>query len=78
MPSINGNSLIARNYRAKHPDMPTKKLARIMYAENNLAFINEERARSSLRYIEGKNGSTHRNVNRNEFRDGESIPAAAD
>lgn len=60
MPSINGNSLIARNYRAKHPDMPTKKLARIMYAENNLAFINEERARSSLRYIEGKNGSTHR------------------
>ena len=60
MPSINGNSLIARTYRTKYPEMPTKKLARIMYAENNLAFINEERARSSLRYIEGKNGSTHR------------------
>jgi len=53
----NGNATIARNYRAKHPEMPTKKLARIMYAENNLAFTNVERARSSLRYIEGKNGN---------------------
>ena len=60
MPSINGNSLIARTYRAKYPEMPTIKLARIMYAENNLAFMSVERARSSLRYIEGKNGSTHR------------------
>ena len=60
MPSNNGNSLIAKNYRTKYPDMPTKKLARIMYAENNLAFPNEEGARSTLRYIEGKNGTTHR------------------
>ena len=69
MSSINGNSLIARNYRAKHPDMPTKKLARIMYAENNLSSISEERARSSLRYIEGKNGNYLRkpSVKNSEF-----------
>ena len=49
--------------------MPTKKLARIMYAENNLAFISEERARSSLRYIEGKNGNYLRkpSVKNSEF-----------
>ena len=56
MPATNGNHLIAKNYRTKHPDMPTKKLARIMYSENNLAFKDEEGARSSLRYIEGKHG----------------------
>ena len=35
MPASNGNHLIAKDYRTKFPDMPTKKLARIMYAENN-------------------------------------------
>ena len=54
MPSTNGNVKIAREYRSKFPDMPTLKLARIMYKENNLEFINVESARSSLRYIEGK------------------------
>lgn len=34
--------------------MPTLKLARIMYAENNLLFKNLEAARDSLRRIEGK------------------------
>ena len=57
MPPISLKSILAREYRTKHPDYPTKKLARIMYAENNLAFLNEEAARSTLRYIEGKNGN---------------------
>jgi hypothetical protein len=30
---------IAREYRKKYPDYPTLKLARIMYAENNLSFV---------------------------------------
>lgn len=54
MSSRNGNVNIARKYRTKYPDMPTLKLARIMYKENNLDFINVENARTSLRYIEGK------------------------
>src|SRR6185503_2986039 len=51
-----GNSDIARQYRAKNPDMPTLKLARIMYAKNKLSFKNVESARFSLRYIEEKTG----------------------
>ena len=60
MAATNGNSDIARKYRQKHPDMPSKKLARIIYSENNLAFTNIENALSILRYIEGKAGDTHR------------------
>jgi len=60
MPPISLRSKLAREYRTKHPDYPTKKLARIMYSENNLYFSTEEAARSSLRYIEGKNGDYHR------------------
>jgi predicted phosphodiesterase len=46
----------ARKYRNKHGmDMPTLKLARIMYAENVLLFKNVEGARSAIRSIEGKN-----------------------
>jgi len=49
---------LARNYRAKHGvEMPTHKLARIMYRENNLTFINVEDARTALRAIEGKQGT---------------------
>lgn len=62
MPRQNGNTNIAKEYRAKYPSMPTKKLARIIYSENNLSFPNEECARSALRYIEGKNGTNHRLV----------------
>lgn len=51
---------LAREYRKQHPDMPTLKLARIIYKENNLLFNNLERARSTLREIEGKNGKEKR------------------
>jgi predicted phosphodiesterase len=60
MASTNGNAEITRAYRAKHPDMPSKKLARIIYKENNLAFKSWESALASLRYIEGKQGDKHR------------------
>jgi len=77
MPQTNGNHLIAKDYRTKFPDMPTKKLARIMYADNNLSFTDEEGARSSLRYIEGKNGNTHRlkgTIKNSEFLKEEARP----
>jgi hypothetical protein len=46
---------VARQYRDKYGmEMPTKKLARIMYNENNLLFTNVESARGTLRLIEGK------------------------
>jgi predicted phosphodiesterase len=57
----NGNANIARKYRSKNLTMPTKKLARIMYEENKLSFKDEEAARYSLRYIEGKAGDVMRN-----------------
>ena len=47
---------IAIEYRKKFADMPTLKLARIMYAENNLLFKTVEDCRTRLRYIEGKCG----------------------
>jgi predicted phosphodiesterase len=48
---------IARSYRDKYGmQMPSLKLARIMYAENNLTFRSVESARKALRYIEGKHG----------------------
>jgi hypothetical protein len=70
MPASNGNHLIAKDYRTRFPDMPTKKLARIMYADNNLSFVNEETARSSLRYIEGKHGQSQL---RNTVKNGEFL-----
>lgn len=52
---------IARQYRDEHGwDIPTLKLARIMYAENNLTFKDIEDARMFLRYIEGKHGPESR------------------
>lgn len=51
---------IALEYRKKFGDeMPSLKLARIMYKENNLMFTSVEDARSSLRYIEGKQKKGH-------------------
>lgn len=48
---------IARQYRDKYGmDMPTLKLARIMYKDHNLLFKNVESARDALRHIEGKKG----------------------
>lgn len=49
-------SSTAREWREKYPDLPSLKLARIMYKENDLLFKNVDDARSSLRYIEGKVG----------------------
>lgn len=50
-------SKVAKEYRKKYGnEMPTMKLARIMFNENNLLFSNVEDARSSIRYIEGKSG----------------------
>lgn len=51
---------IARKYRNKYPDMPTLKLARVMYKKENLTFKDVEDARSRLRYIEGKLGDSAR------------------
>jgi predicted phosphodiesterase len=42
--------------------MPTLKLARIMYTENNLLFKDVEDARLFLRYIEGKHGPENRKL----------------
>jgi predicted phosphodiesterase len=77
MSANNGNSALAKKYRTKYPDMPTLKLARIMYNENNLSFSNVDNARSCLRYIEGKNGNVHRSrksVQNSEFVKEEARP----
>lgn len=51
---------VAMNYREKYGwEMPTKKLARIMYRDNNLLFIDIENARLTLRGIENKNLVSH-------------------
>jgi predicted MPP superfamily phosphohydrolase len=48
---------IAVEFRRKYGiEMPTKKLARIMYEAHPLLFVDLESARSVLRYIEGKTG----------------------
>ena len=61
-------SNLARGYRKQYPDMPTLKLARIIYKENNLSFKNIEDARHTLRYIEGKSGvKTKKSVIKSEF-----------
>lgn len=57
---------LAREYRKKHgSEMPTLKLARIMFAENNLLFKHIEDARDRLRYIEGKHGKNTAGKSRN-------------
>jgi predicted phosphodiesterase len=55
------NAEIAREYRDKYgAEMPTLKLARIMYQQCPLVFIDVESARRALRYIEGKVGDADR------------------
>ena len=52
---------IARSFRDKYGmEMPTKKLARLMYSEHTLLFTDVEDARNILRYIEGKRGERDR------------------
>lgn len=59
---------LAKKYRSANPEMPSLKLARIMYAENNLFFSNVEHARTALRYIEGKAGNENRkDMKKTEF-----------
>ena len=49
---------VARQYRDKYGmDMPTSKLARILYNENKIMFKDVENARNILRAIEGKFGN---------------------
>lgn len=49
---------LAAQYRERYGiEMPTLKLARIMYAENKLTFKDVEHARKALRCIEGKTGN---------------------
>jgi predicted phosphodiesterase len=62
----NGAVKVAREYREKYGwEMPTLKLARIMYAENKLLFPSLEKARSRLRWIEGKMGERSRRMSTN-------------
>lgn len=59
---------IAREYRKQYFDMPTLKLARIMYKHNELVFKSVEECRDKLRYIEGKVGKVKANrVKNTEF-----------
>jgi predicted phosphodiesterase len=56
-------SQLARQYRDNHGmDVPTLKLARIMYADHNLLFKSVEDARLFLRKIEGKAGKGDKTV----------------
>ena len=64
-----------RKWRKKHPDMPTLKLARIIYSKNKLGFASVESVRTMLRYIEGKTGKAHRkSVENSEFLKSEERP----
>lgn len=59
---------LCNEYRDRYGwDMPTLKLARIVYAENKLLFPNIEAVRSTLRAIEGKNGKNARHTIRKEI-----------
>jgi len=54
----NGKSEIARKYRRQHgKEMPTSKLAKIMYEAEPSRFRDVEDARYYLRFIEGKTGA---------------------
>ena len=61
---------IAKSYREKYGmQMPSLKLARIMYNENKLVFKDVENARSALRLLEGKKGVKNRKIKTSpEFR----------
>ncbi len=51
---------VAREYRAKYPDMPSLALARVMLKREKPLFKDVENARSILRTIEGKSGAVNR------------------
>ena len=61
---------IARNYRKEYGiEMPTLKLARIMYSKEKLAFKDVEDARKFLRRIENKSGGKKKDLLKNNFID---------
>ena len=51
---------ICQEYLKKYPDYPNLKLARIIYAENNLLFKDVEDARAAIRYCTGNFGKSNR------------------
>lgn len=60
---------IAKEYRQKYgDDMPSHKLARLIYKDHNLLFKSVEDARWFLRRIEGKGGKPVKEVDRKEDR----------
>jgi len=58
---------LCRKYRRENPDMPTSKLARIVYNDNPLLYKNVEDARYWLRRIEGKTGTIKMKKDIQEF-----------
>lgn len=60
--SRNIKAEIARDYRDKFPEMPTLKLARIIYDKEFKVFPNLEAVRFTLRYIEGKTGKKRSSI----------------
>lgn len=50
---------LCRKYRKENMEMPTLKLARIIYNDNKLLFTSIDSIRSTLRDIEGKSGKRH-------------------
>ncbi|AXH76568.1 MAG: vacuolar protein sorting 29 [Bacteriophage sp.] len=64
----------AREYRLKYGmDMPTAKLARILYKDNPLLYTTAETARTALRKLEGKTGAFNRKFtdDKSMFKEGE-------
>ena len=57
---------ICREYRAKYPEFPTLKLAKVIYRNNKLRFSNVESVRTVLRKIEGKIGEKSRSTMRDK------------
>lgn len=69
MAATNGNVTLARKYRDQYgEEMPTMKLARIMYNENKERIKDVESARGMLRYIEGKYGKKYKSIPKKEDR----------
>ena len=65
---------LVRQYRRKYPDMPSLKLARIIYNDNNILFNSVETVRSLVRKIEGKIGQRKIHTTNKEFYMSEARP----
>jgi len=52
---------IAKEYLIKYPSLPSKAIARLVYAKNKLAFNSEEHARGVIRYYRKACGDKNRN-----------------